>query len=174
MISVNAWHGFLLYSHKNDRKQHTISQYAVSSGAFLRRHRAIHYLTSAILFVFSAGYLLPHGYVLAAVLLSGAAIFDALEVMTLNQKTASQITTVNSHIITAWLMAFCYLFYASHVLAIAKLSEWFVWAIWVSFAVLLALSVNRKFKEFWLIQHAYFCFLAALIVLAHITLLVSS
>lgn len=171
LIVVNIWHGILLAGRTKDHKPHTISEHAASSSRLLCVHRIMHTTASVILITFGFWYLLPHGYILAGWLIIAGGVFDILEVATLNKKSASEILAVNYHVVTAWAMALCYLLYASVIVTIAEFSTLLVIAIWAPFAVLLTTSVLRRFKDFWITQHIYFCLLALLILTAHVSLL---
>lgn len=170
LIAVNVWHNVLLSEPTAGHKPRSISEHAASSPHLLLRHRIAHTVGSIFLSIYGLFYLLPHGHSVAASLLIGAAIFDVIEVVTLNKKSASEITALNYHVVTAWAMALCYLLYASVAVTIAGLSSLFVFMIWISFAALLITAVLRKFKDFWITQHIYFCFLALIMAIGQIAL----
>ena len=146
LIAVNVWHNILLSEPTADHKPRSISEHAVSSSHLLFRHRVAHTVGSILLSIYGLFYLFPHGHIVAGSLLIGAAIFDVIEVVTLNKKSASDITALNYHVVTAWAMALCYLLYASVIVTIAGLSSLFVFVIWTSFAALLITAVLQYYR----------------------------
>lgn len=171
LIIVNIWHSILLFSRERDNKPHTISHHAAETTNLLRVHRIMHISASVILMLFSFCYLFLHNHYLVGWLLIGGALFDVLEVITLNKKSAEKVVSVNYHTITAWTMAFFYLVYASLISLTVNFSSLLVFAIWIAFVVFLIISVARSFKSFWIMQHIYFCFLALIMIAAHLSFL---
>ena len=131
----------------------------------------MHTLGSVILIIFGVGYLIPHGYTVAACLLIAAALFDVIEVFTLNKENAAEALKFNGHTVTAWSMAFCYLLYVTAIISVAKINPLLAVAVWLTPAILVAVFKLRKFNRFWIAQHVYFCLLALLILIAHVRLL---
>ncbi len=170
LIGVNIWHTLLLVKRSKDGRPHSISQHATETPELLRTHRLMHTSASVILIAFAIGFLIPNGYLLAACLLITGAIFDVLEVVTLNKRNAAETFRLNSHTTTAWSMAVFYLLYASVIISVAKLSPFFVIAAWLTPAILAVLFNLRKFNGFWIAQHMYFCLLALALVIAHVRL----
>lgn len=173
LIWVNVWHGYLLLRHSKDNRPHSISHHATETPELLRIHRFMHISASVVLSAFAIGFLIPDAHALAACFLIAAAIFDALEVLTLNKRNAAETLKLNSHTATAWPMALFYLLYATIIIPIAKLKPLLSVAIWLTPAILAALFRWRKFSGFWIVQHVYFCLLALVIIIAHIRLLAS-
>lgn len=172
LVGLNFWHTILLLQPSRDRKPHTISEHAVQSSSLLFRHRMAHTTSSVVLVLFGSFYLLANGYHLAGWLLISGAFFDILEVLTLNKKSASEVAHFNYHVVTAWSMALCYLLYASTIVLIAGFGMYLAVLIWSSFALLLAVSAFRRFRNFWFTQHIYFCFLALIMIVSHINILI--
>jgi len=173
LIWVNVWHSLLLAKRSKDNRPHSISHHATETPELLRTHRLMHSSSSAVMAVFALGFLLPHGYAAAASLLITAAVFDVLEVLTLNKSNAAETLKLNSHTATAWPMALFYLLYATVIIPIAHLSPLLSVAVWLTPAILAALFKWRKFSGFWIVQHVYFCLLALVLVIAHVRLLTS-
>lgn len=171
LIGLNIWHGILLAQGNKDNRPHSISHHAVDTPQLLRTHRIMHTLGSVILIIFSVGYLIPRGYTVAACLLIAAAVFDVIEVFTLNKENAAEALNLNSHTVTAWSMAFCYLLYVTAIISVAKMNPLLTVAVWFTPAILAAVFRLRKFNGFWIAQHVYFCLLALLILIAHVRLL---
>ena len=174
IVAVNVWHSALLSKRNKVDKLQTISQHAADNPRLLLIHRIVHISLSVIIIVLALDYLLPNNYLWAGVLLIAAAIFDILEVITLNKKSSVGVIVINYHTVTAWAMSLCYLLYASLMIIIAGLPSWFVAVIWVLLLALLILSTYRKFERFWITQHIYFCFLSVTIMVAHALLFIKS
>ena len=171
LVGLNIWHSVLLMMPYRAKRPGSISEHATETRRLLTSHRVMHISGSVLLWVFSFGYLLPHHATIAAGLLIIGGVFDVLEVLTLNKKTAATTIRLNPHTITAWSMALSYLLYASVIVVVVGMSAWLSLAVWVSFLILLAVSALGKFKHFWLTQHIYFCCLALVIMVAHLRLM---
>jgi hypothetical protein len=171
LIWVNVWHSYLLAKRSKDNRPHSISEHATETPELLRTHRFMHSSSSAVMAVFALGFLLPNGYVLAACFLITAAVFDVLEVFTLNKTNASTTLVLNGHTATAWPMALFYLLYATVIIPVAQLNPLLSVAIWITPTVIAAVFKWRKFRGFWIVQHVYFCLLSLVLIIAHLRLL---
>lgn len=171
LLIVNIWHNYLLFKNCNlSKKFNSISRHAADNNKYLKTHRLMHIFGSFAMILFAIGFLIPNDYVLPGLLLILGAVFDSLEVLTLNKKSSSVITKVNSHTLTAWAMALSYLLYLCILIPIAGLSSSLILAIWLSLAILLLISAISRFRNFATTQHIYFCFIATLIAIAHLKL----
>ena len=173
LVGINVWHSFLLFKRSNVERPLSISYHAVEANELLLTHRFVHTSSSFILIFFAFAFLIPNGHLVAAILLIAAAIFDVLEVFALHSGDAAEEMKINSHAVTAWAMALCYLSYATAIIYVVKLNPLFVVAVWLTPAFLIAIFKLRKFNGFWIAQHAYFCLLALVLIIAHLRLLAS-
>lgn len=167
-VIANLWHQFLLSSHNIPYQ--TISQHATETEMKLLGHRIVHSVSSFSLILFAWFYLFRYGYNWAGSVLIAGAVFDILEVATLTKRSAEPVFAINYHVITAWMMALGYILYVIAIVSIAGMPAGLSWGIAIFFVLLLGIAFRQKFKNFWRIQHAYFCLLAILIVLAHVQL----
>lgn len=174
IVLVNLWHHILLFYMYRPSTPRTISENAAKTITSLYIHRAMHTVASFILLLFGYMYLLPHGFYIPFGLLISGAIFDALEVLTLDSRSAQEIFSANSHSITAWLMALSYLGYASTILLASGTSPYIIWGIGLLFVGVFVASLLREHKDFWRTQHLYFCLLGAIIISTHLRLWVSA
>ncbi len=171
LVWVNVWHSLLLARGSKDNRPHSISEHATETPQLLRTQRLMHSSSSAVMVVFALGFLLPNGHPLAACLLIAAAVFDVLEVLTLNKSNAATTLQLNSHTATAWPMALFYLLYATVIIPIARLNPLLAVPIWLTPALVATLFKWRKFSGFWIVQHVYFCLLSLVLIIAHVRLL---
>lgn len=167
LVSVNVWHAALLILNKDKIRPRSLSEHATVSIGKLRTHRLVHICASVLLVFFALAYLLPHHYVLATWLLIFGAVFDVLEVLTLNKVSAARWTFMEPHFTTAWLMLGCYLMYAVVISHTASLVSWVPQAVWLFFIVLLIGAARDGFRRLWAVQMVYILLLACVVILAH-------
>lgn len=173
VIVGNIWHAVLLSLRTEGNRPLTISEHAVERDNLLLVHRIVHSAPIIVFMPLILGYLLPSGHYLAALLLSSAAIFDSLETLTLNKRTAPLESSVNAHNVTAWVMALSYIAYAVVISRIADLSLWVYGSILFVCAVLLVIAVRGiQKRRFLIMQMAYFVLVSLVGVLAHIRLII--
>lgn len=120
-----------------------------------------------LLAVFALTYLLPNQHVLAAWLLIAGALFDVLEVLTLNKASAARWTFREPHFTTAWLMVGSYLLYGVVIAQAAALEPWLPQAVWLLFLLLLIFTIRDGFRKLWAAQMTYFLLLAMVVIMAH-------
>ncbi len=167
-IAANLWHQLLISTRA--KPYQTISQHATETEKKLLAHRVVHSVSSFSLILFAWLYLFRYGYTWAGSILVAGAVFDILEVLTLTKRSAEPVFAINYHAITAWTMALGYILYVIAIVSITGMPEGLSWGILIVFVLLLRIAFRQKFKNFWIIQHVYFCLLAILIVLAHVQL----
>jgi hypothetical protein len=170
---VTAWHAYLLCSFKGSSRTETISEHACETKQKLRLHRAVHILASICLFLFGALFLWQHDYHTMALLLMSGAVFDVIEVMTLNEYIAHKPVLFEPHQTSAWAMAFCYLTYGVLATKTAGLSPLLVSTVWVSFFIILGISIKKKFRRFWVSQMTYFTLLSIVLAIAQAKLVLA-
>src|SRR5690606_30593724 len=137
-------------------------------------HRLAHVIPLIVFVPFVLFYLLPEGHILAGALLALAALFDALEVLTLNKRTAPLSSGLNAHYITAWLMAASYMMYAVAISRIAGLSSLIYGSFVVVCFVLMTFAVREMFKKYFLaMQMTFFILPSLLFLLAHSVILIN-
>jgi len=172
LATVNIWHAYLLLSYRGDSRTDTISEHAAQDLPTLKLHRLFHITMSVCLTVFAVSCLiLNRSLILPAMVLIAGAVFDIVEVMTLNKETSHHPFEAGPHQITSWLMALSYLIYGILITRAAGLPLWVTNIVWISFLVILFISIMCRFKRFWIAQMFYFALLALIVITAHINLL---
>lgn len=171
LVGVNVWHLLLLLTNPQAPRPDSISEHAYSTRKRLQIHRILHSGFSAVLITYALFNLVPlNQYLLASLLIVGA-IMDVIEVFTLRVGEPAHPISLNTHQITAWIMAFCYLTYGVFVARYAGLSGYIVHGLWMLFFTTLAIASLYKFKRFWISQMFYFTVLAGAIAFAHFKLI---
>ena len=174
VIAGNFWHFILLVQRKGNNRPKTISEHAVESSNLLITHRVVHSFPLIVFIPVVVGYLVPNGYTIAALLLFAGAIFDSLEALTLNKKSAPIDSAPNSHYISAWLMALSYLGYALIISRIAGVSSW-VYCPILTLCGLLAVLAQRGIlnRVSLAMQMSYFILLSLVVLIANASLITS-
>lgn len=157
LIVGNLWHAVMPFiGRRKTNFKNSISENALRSKGVLLTHRIVHLALSFCFIIYSL-YLFSQGVVLVAVLLVAAALFDAIQVMTLSKRTNhTPMYFRDIHQIFAWLMSITYLIFS---LAFAVYQQIPVPAIigYMLFLVLLLLvSLYEKHSYFWFAQMIFF------------------
>lgn len=172
VVFGNVWHGILLARRKGGGRPKTISEHAVESDKLLKIHRVIHSIPLIVFLPFIIYYLLPKGYHYAALLLILGAVFDSIETLTLNKKTAPLDSSPNAHYITAWLMAFSYLGYSFVISRIAGVSPLLYVPVLLLCITLAALAHRGILNRISLaMQMIYFILVSSVVLIANIKLI---
>lgn len=172
VVFGNMWHVYLIATHKGNRRPLTISEHAVANKRLLWTHRIVHSLPLIVFVPMIFGYLIPNGYLLAALLLMSGAIFDSLETLTLNKRTAPVDSSFNIHHLTTWFMALSYFTYAILISIIAELSTWVYLPILTVCLALLFIACTKIFKDrFLVLQMSYFILVSLLVIIANTKLI---
>lgn len=168
----NSWHALLIARRKGPGRPLTISEHAVESPQLLLVHRVVHSLPIVLFMPLIIGYLLPEGHVLAASLLFSAVVFDSIETLSLNKKTARLEDKLNIHSITAWLMAASYMLYSTVISQVAGIS-WLIYGpILAACIFLMMCAVTGAFKKHFLsMQMSFFLLISLMGLVAHVTLI---
>ncbi len=152
----------------------TISEHAVESRRLLCVHRIVHSLPLIMFTPLIIGYLIPNGYIIAATLLGSAAVFDSLETLTLNERTAKLDNGLNLHSFTAWIMSLSYLLYAVIISQITGVSTWIYGTAMFVCVILLICGATGILKRYFLyMQMSYFLVISFIGILAYIELIIA-
>jgi hypothetical protein len=172
VIVCNGWHIALVALRSGSGRPLTISEHAVESKRLLLIHRVVHSLP-VLLFLPLAAQLSAHGYSIAATLLLTAAVFDCVQVLGLNKKSARLENRLNAHSIAAWIMALSYLFYSAQISQIASVPP-FIYGLILAICLLLLLgAATNTFKKYFLaMQMSFFILLSSVGLIAHTVLIV--
>jgi hypothetical protein len=174
IVLGNVWHGILLAQRKGSNRPKTISEHAVETNILLKIHRAVHTIPLLVFIPFIFGYLMPTRHYLAAILLMLGAIFDSIETLTLNKKTAPLDSAPNAHYVTAWLMALSYLGYSFVISRIAGVSPWLFGPILLSCIILAILAHRGILNRISLgMQMSYFLLVSLVVLIANFKLIMS-
>ena len=172
IVLGNLWHGFLLAIHKSGKRPPTISEHAAGSQCLLWTHRVVHSIPLFIFSIVAFKILVPNGYWIAVILLISGALFDFLETITLNKKTASLQSRYNLHFATAWLMALCYFAYAFMISRIAGVNVAVYIPILLICVLLVVFSEHGVSRNKSLsMQMAYFMLVSLVVLLANVRLI---
>jgi ABC-type sulfate transport system permease component len=102
-----------------------------------------------------------------------AALFDSIEVLSLNKQTAPLEDKLNLHSATAWVMSSCYFLYTALISHIAGVPLWaYLPVLAICLALIFCAATNRYKKYFLAMQMSYFVLLSLLGLLAHSLLMV--
>ncbi len=174
VVLVNAWHIFLIVNRKGASRPPTISEHAAEARRLLWIHRFIHSLPLIVFIPMIFGYLVPSGHLLAAYLLMSGVIFDSLEALTLNKRTAPVDSPFNMHHFTTWIMSLSYFAFAIAISRIAEVSPWLYLPILTACVVLLIIAGKKIIRgKFLVMQMSYFLLLSSVILIANIKLILS-
>lgn len=111
-------------------------------------------------------------YFLAGLALMTGAVFDSIQSLTLTKQNASLENKLNSHSISAWLMAVSYYFYAAVISNIAGIPVWLYALVLICCAVLLLCAVTNTFKGYFLaMQMSFFVLISGMSLAAHIAMI---
>ena len=172
VVLVNAWHIFLITNRKGTGRPPTISEHAAESKRLLWIHRFIHSLPLIVFIPMIFGYLVPNDHILAAYILMSGAIFDSLETLSLNKRTAPVDSPFNMHHFTTWIMALSYFTFAIAISRIAEVSQWFYLPILIACVVLLIIAGKKIIRgKFLVMQMTYFMLLSLVLIFANIKLI---
>lgn len=149
----------------------SISVHATERPLYLFLHRVFHVLISLSLISYAVFYLRAElGLLLPVILLVVGALMDIVEVVTLDEHTPTGPNARDFHQVTAWIMAFCYMFFAISMAKHAGYSALAINAVWIVFVVLIAIAAKLKYRRFWAFQMSYFLVLSVFIVTTHFSI----
>lgn len=174
VILGNVWHGVLLSIDTGGKRPSTISEHAVLNDRLLLTHRLVHTLPLIMFAPVILWFLIPEGHMFATAVLFLAALFDSIEVLALNKRTAPVKSSPNIHFVTAWLMAAFYFAYSLLISRIAGISVWFYSPVLLVCLVLaiLATKLHRANRSLSM-QMTYFILVSLVGVVANIKIMVS-
>jgi hypothetical protein len=134
-------------------------------------HKVFHTLISLSLIAYALFYLRAElGLLLPTILLIHGASIDIVQVMTLNEDTPTGPDAKDIHQLTAWVMAFSYMFFATSLAMHARYSAVVVNAIWVVFLIMMSTAAKIKYRNFWAFQMSYFSMLSVLIAVTYLSI----
>ncbi len=141
---------------KKTRFKNSISENALRSSRVLLTHRVVH-LALSVSFLFYAAYLFTHGLIVISLLLAIAAIFDAVQVVTLSKNTNhTPMYFRDIHQVTAWAMAISYLLF-SLAFALAQQADAYLMTVYVICLVCVLIGIRYARKAyFWFVQMTFF------------------
>jgi hypothetical protein len=118
------------------------------------------------------GYLVPKQFIIAALLLVSAAVFDCVQTLSLNKSTAPTNKQPNIHSVTAWLMALSYFGYALVICRIADVPVLIYGSALLLCGLFVALANKALSRGVSLqLQMTYFILVSLVGVFAHIKLM---
>jgi hypothetical protein len=170
LVGVNIWHAVLLLGYSGNNRPDTLSEHACRSRRWLFWHKTVHVLVASMLICFAIVNLWVNDqYLISAVLIVGSTL-DIIEALTLKKGDPTHPIVWNTHQVTAWLMAFCYLTYGFLIAREAGFGPYVYHGVWVTFGLNLYVASKFKFRKFWISQYGYFFMLSVVIVLANLQL----
>lgn len=174
VILGNTWHGVLLAQRKGSNRPKTISEHAVEGSKLLWTHRIVHSAPLLVFVPFIYAYLLQNAYYLAMAFLVSGVVFDCVETLTLNKKTAPLDSAFNIHHLTAGLMSLSYFAYSISISRIAGVSIWIYLPLLLACLLLVLFSSKGISKNKSLaMQMAYFILVSLVVLIANLKLIIS-
>lgn len=164
---MNSYHAYMMYAAtKKTGYRNSISETAFHSTIVLAIYKILHVLGALCFLAFSYVLYRDFNLVLPSIFLFFAAVFDAIQVITLSKNTNhTPLYLRDFHQLSAWLMTICYLLFALSLLAVAG-----SYIVMILFVILLGhvyvASHMLKHRYFWFAQMTVFVSISMLMIIA--------